>query len=103
MPACGTASPSAGSGPSAESDGSFLVPLLTTIKLYPFTGPEQRLEPFVAAGVGFVVGLEKQNTVGGGLLGGGSANNGVNVTAGVGLKGGAGVEYHPEPRVRPRP
>ncbi len=85
---------SAGSGPSAETDGSFLLPLLTTIKLYPFTGPEQRLEPFMAAGAGFVLGLEKQNTVGGGLLGGGSANNGVNLTAGVGLKGGAGIEYH---------
>ena len=85
---------SAGSGPSAETDGSFLLPLLTTIKLYPFTGPERPLEPFVAAGVGFVMGLEKQNTVGGGLLGGGSANNGVGLTAGVGLKGGAGLEYH---------
>ena len=85
---------SAGSGASAESDGSFLVPLLTTIKLYPFTSADQALEPFVAGGVGFVLGLEKQNTLGGGLLGGGSASNGTSLTAGLGLRGGAGVEYH---------
>jgi hypothetical protein len=85
---------SAGSGTSAETVGSFVIPLLTSIKLYPFTGPEQQLEPFVSAGVGFAMGLEKQNTVGGGLLGGGSANNGVSLVAGVGLKGGAGLDYH---------
>ncbi len=84
---------SSGSGPTAETVGSFVVPLLTTIKLYPFTGPEQALEPFISAGVGFAMGLEKQNTVSGGLLGGGNANSGLNLIAGVGLKGGAGVEY----------
>jgi hypothetical protein len=88
---------SAGSGPSAETTGSFVIPLLTTIKLYPFTGPEARLEPVVAAGVGFAMGLEKQSTVSGGLLGGGSASSGVNLVAGLGLKGGAGLEYHLSP------
>ena len=82
-----------GLGATAETVGSFVVPLLTTIKLYPFTGPEQALEPFVSAGVGFAMGLEKDNTVNGGLLGGGSANSGLNLVAGIGLKGGAGVEY----------
>jgi hypothetical protein len=85
---------SAGSGPSAETTGSFVIPLLTTIKLYPFTGPDQQLEPVVAAGVGFAMGLERQSTVTGGLLGGGSASSGVNLVAGFGLKGGAGLEYH---------
>jgi len=84
---------SSGSGPTAETVGTFVVPLLTTIKLYPFTGPEQALEPFVSAGVGFALGLEKDNTVSGGLLGGGNANTGLDLIAGLGLKGGAGVEY----------
>ncbi len=84
---------SSGSGATAETVGSFIVPLLTTIKLFPFTGPEQALEPFVSAGVGFTIGLEKDNTVSGGLLGGGNANSGVSVVAGVGLKGGTGIEY----------
>ena len=84
---------SSGSGPTAETVGTFIVPLITTIKLYPFTGPEQALEPFVTAGVGFALGLEKDNTTAGGLLGGGSANSGLNVVAGIGLKGGAGAEY----------
>ena len=85
---------SSGSGASAETVGTFVVPLLTTIKLYPFTGPEQPLEPFVSAGVGFAMGLEKDNTVSGGLLGGGGGGSGLNLIAGIGLKGGAGVEYH---------
>lgn len=84
---------SSGSGASAETVGTFIVPLLTTIKLYPFTGPEQAFEPFVSAGAGFAVGLEKDNTVSGGLLGGGGGSSGLNLIAGIGLRGGAGVEY----------
>jgi hypothetical protein len=83
-----------GSGPTAESVSSFVLPLLTTIKLFPFTGPEERLEPFAMGGAGLAIGVEKQNTVSGGLLGGGSASSGINLVAGVGLRGGLGVEYH---------
>lgn len=81
-----------GSGSTAESVGSFVIPLFTTLKLFPFTGPEDRLEPVVGAGVGFVLGLEKQNTVSGGLLGGGGGSA-LNIVAGVGARGDAGVEY----------
>jgi len=84
---------SSGSGTSAESVGSFIVPLFTALKLYPFTGPEDRLEPLVSAGAGFVLGLDKQNTVSGGLLGGGGGSSALNVVAGIGAKGAAGVEY----------
>ena len=82
-----------GSGSSAESVGSFIVPLFTALKLYPFTGPEDRLEPLVTAGAGFVLGLDKQNTVSGGLLGGGGGSSALNLVAGIGVKGAAGVEY----------
>ncbi len=82
-----------GSGASAESDGGFVVPLFTSLKLFPFTGPEDRLEPLLSAGVGFVLGLDKQNTVSGGLLGGGGASSALNVVAGVGAKGVGGIEY----------
>lgn len=82
-----------GSGSTAESVGSFIVPLLTTIKVFPFTGPEEQLEPFISAGAGFVLGIENQSTVSGGLLGGGGANSGLNIVAGIGAKGSAGVEY----------
>ncbi len=85
---------SSGSGSSAESVGSFLVPLFTSLKLFPFTGPEARLEPLVSAGAGFVLGLEKDNTTSGGLLGGGGASSALNLVAGVGVKGDAGVEWH---------
>ncbi len=82
-----------GSGTTAESVGSFVVPLFTTLKLFPFTGPEDQLEPFASAGVGFVLGLENQNTVSGGLLGGGGGGSGLSIVAGVGAKGSAGIEY----------
>lgn len=59
--------------------------------MYPGTGPEAALEPFLAAGAGFTLGVDDRSAVGGGLLGGGSG--GTIMVAGVGLKGGAGVEY----------
>jgi len=84
---------SSGSGASAESIGSFVVPLFTSLKLFPFTGPEDRLEPLVSAGAGFVLGVDKQNTVSGGLLGGGGGSTALNVVMGVGVKGLAGLEW----------
>ena len=84
---------SSGSGPSAESVGSFVVPMFTSLKLFPFTGPEDKLEPLLTAGAGFVLGLDKQNTVSGGLLGGGGGSSSLNIVAGVGVKGGAGFEW----------
>ena len=84
---------SSGSGASAESDGSFVVPLFTSLKLFPFTGPEDAFEPLISAGVGFVLGLDKQNTVSGGLLGGGGGSTALNIVAGVGAKGLGGFEY----------
>jgi len=86
-------SQSSGSGASAETVGSFVVPLFTSIKLFPFTGPEDQFEPLVGAGAGFVLGLEKDNTVSGGLLGGGGGSNALNLVAGVGIKGDAGFEW----------
>jgi hypothetical protein len=81
----------AGSGTGSESIGSYVIPLLTALKLYPATGPEQNLEPFVTAGVGFTLGVDDRNTISGGLLGGGGSSTAM--IAGVGIKGGGGVEY----------
>ncbi|MBI1722886.1 MAG: hypothetical protein HYR48_03130 [Gemmatimonadetes bacterium] len=81
-----------GTGTSAEDIGSILIPMLTAIKLYPTTSPEQPFEPYLTAGVGFTIGVDSRNTVSGGLLGGGGGSGTV-IIAGVGLKGGGGFEY----------
>jgi hypothetical protein len=79
-------------GTTSEDIGSYVIPLLTSVKLYPTTGPEVSLEPFVSAGAGFTIGIDDRNTTTGGLLGGG-VSGGTVIIAGVGLKGEAGVEY----------
>ncbi len=81
----------ANSGSGSEEIRSYVVPFLTSLKLYPATGPEQPLEPFLSAGVGFTLGVDDRNTVSGGLLGG--TGGGTVMLVGVGAKGGAGIEY----------
>lgn len=73
--------------------GSFLVPMLTAVKLYPFTGPADQLEPFLMAGAGFTIGVDDRNTTTGGGLLGGTASNSTVLIVGVGVKGAVGLEY----------
>lgn len=75
-------------GSSTREETIYVVPLLTAIKLYPFTGPENVFEPFIAAGGGFAFGVEDVESSGG-LTGGG----GTNVQTGFGVKGEAGAEW----------
>lgn len=76
-----------------EEIGSYVIPMMTMVKLYPMTGPEARFEPLLTAGAGFTLGVDDRETVSGGLLGGG-ASGGTVMVLGIGLKGGAGFEYH---------
>lgn len=70
------------------------VPLLTQIKLYPFTTPSQHLEPFISGGLGVTLGFDlNAGAGGGGLLGGGGSGGGTQTTFGIGVKGAGGVEY----------
>ncbi|MGQ0816235.1 MAG: outer membrane protein [Gemmatimonadota bacterium] len=66
---------------------TYVVPLFTALKLYPFTTPDNALEHFVTAGVGFALGIDDvgENAIGGG---------GTSIVTGFGFKGGAGIEYH---------
>lgn len=78
----------------SESVGSYVVPMLTAIKLYPMSGPENALEPFVTAGIGFTLGIDDRNdATAGGILGGGGGGGGTMLVPGFGLKAGTGVEY----------
>ena len=81
-----------GGGTVEEKITTYLIPQFTSIKLYPITRPEQRFEPYLLGGAGFTIGIDdRENTGGGGLLGGG-AESGTAIVAGFGLKGGAGAE-----------
>lgn len=83
-----------GGDSSTESVSSYVVPLFTTLKLYPFTKPSQHLEPYILGGVGFALGVDDRRTNGGsGSLLGGGAQNGVALVTGFGFTGGAGVEW----------
>ena len=75
---------------SGGSDRAFVVPILTQLKLYPTTTPQDQLEPYVAGGIGLTLGVEQSVGGGAGLLGGGG---GTSTVAGIGVKGSAGVEY----------
>ena len=78
-----------------ETMGSYVVPMLTSVKVYPATSPGDALEPFVLGGVGFTLGIDDRNgSSSGGVLGGGSTGGGTMLVPGIGLKAGGGVEYH---------
>ena len=80
---------------SSETMGSYIIPMLTSVKVYPATDPGAALEPFVMGGVGFTLGIDDRNSAGaGGVLGGSSTGGGTLLVPGIGLKAGGGVEYH---------
>lgn len=82
-------------GSTTDEIDSYVVPLFTALKLYPFTRPEHAFEPYLLAGAGLAVGIDDRNTTSGGLLGG--AGNGTAMLTGFGFKGGAGLEWRFSP------
>ncbi|HEU5183792.1 MAG TPA: hypothetical protein VFU01_04430 [Gemmatimonadaceae bacterium] len=71
---------------------AYVIPQFTSLKVYPFTRPEQGFEPFIIGGAGLTIGVDdRENSESGGLLGGGG-ESGVGFVAGFGLKGGLGFE-----------
>jgi hypothetical protein len=65
---------------------TWIVPLLTAINFYPFTGPEAGTEPYISAGAGFALGIEDAES-GGTFTGGGT-----NAATGFALKGETGAK-----------
>ncbi len=76
-------------GSSGGSTSAILLPQFTSLKLFPFTGPDQAFEPYMSAGAGLTLGFQSQSGSGG-LLGGGGGSG---LIVGVGASGGAGVEW----------
>jgi opacity protein-like surface antigen len=72
-------------GSQPAENKSYVIPLLTSLKLFPLTEVGDKLEPFIMAGVGFALGVadESDNTIGGG---------GTSLVTGFGLRGGGGLE-----------
>ncbi len=64
---------------------AYIVPLLASLKYYPMTEPDQRIEPFLLGGVGFAFGIqdETDNAVGGGAA---------TIVSGIAFRGAVGVE-----------
>ena len=77
-------------GSAGGTTTALLIPQMTSLKLYPFTGPEQALEPFVSGGLGVTLGIVSESGSGG-LLGGSGGVSGM--VAGVGGSLGAGIEW----------
>lgn len=81
-----------GGGDVEEKVAAYVVPQFTSLKVYPFTRPEQRFEPYITGGAGLTIGIDdRENSESGGLLGGGG-ESGIGFVAGFGLKGGLGIE-----------
>jgi hypothetical protein len=81
-----------GGGTVEEKVAAYVIPQFTSLKLYPFSRPEQRFEPFILGGAGLTIGIDdRENSESGGLLGGGG-ESGIGFVAGFGLKGGLGIE-----------
>ena len=83
------------SGPTEETVRTMIVPMFSALKMYPFTRPEQRLEPYADAGVGVAFGIEKRDTQSGSILASEFGGSGSNVSVGYGFKGGVGVDWRP--------
>ncbi|MBW8838774.1 MAG: hypothetical protein JF602_02805 [Gemmatimonadetes bacterium] len=70
-------------GSSAAATDNYIIPQFTSILFYPFTSPNDRIEPYVRGGLGFSLGVQDPQS------GGGS----ISFTPGFGLTSGLGVEW----------
>jgi hypothetical protein len=80
-------------GPFGTAGGKttvILLPQMTSIKLFPFTTPDNKIEPYISGGAGFTIGVVSESGSGG-LVGGSGGVTGL--TAGVGGRLMAGVEW----------
>lgn len=78
-------------GTSTSRVDAYVVPQQTSIVFFPVTRPDQRIEPFLRAGLGLTLGIEDRKGEGGGLFGAGG--DGISMVVGFGATGGGGVEW----------
>jgi opacity protein-like surface antigen len=80
-----------GGGTVEEKLAAYVISHFTSLKVYPFSRPEQRFEPYILGGAGVTIGIDDRENWTGGLLDGRSESETGFVT-GFGLKGGLGIE-----------
>ena len=68
----------------------YLVPTLTTLKAYPFTRPTSPIEPYLSAGVGVVMGIERGKATSSDPLS--SPDESTSLRTGLGTEVGGGLE-----------
>lgn len=83
-------------GSRREHVNSYVVPMLTSLRFFPATGPEEDFEPYVEGGVGISLGVDDRETTTSDPLGVG-AGDGVSIVLGFGMKAGAGAEWRFSP------
>jgi len=71
---------------------TYLVPTMTTLKLYPATRPTSPLEPYIAAGVGIVLGIDHEDVSTTDPIVAPGTNN--TIHTGLGIQTGAGIEWN---------
>lgn len=69
-------------GGSASAADDYVIPQYTSLVFYPFTTPNDRLEPFLRGGLGFALGVDDPQSGGG-----------ISMTPGFGATGGLGLEW----------
>lgn len=69
-----------------DSWETYVIPLLTTLKIYPLTAPTRALQPYIMFGLGLGVGVERESkrAVGGG---------GTSILTALGGKAAGGLEF----------
>jgi hypothetical protein len=77
---------------STEHITSYVLPAFSAIRVYPFTRPKARFEPFADAGVGFALGIDDRELTSDGLLEAGT-DSGTSFVMGFGFKTGSGFEW----------
>lgn len=70
---------------------AYVIPQQTSLMFFPFTRPDQRIEPFLRGGLGLTLGVEDRKGEGGSLFGAG--DDGISMVVGLGATGGGGVEW----------
>lgn len=72
---------------------SYVIPNITSIRFYPFTRPEDTMEPFIRAGIGVALGIDSESGDPGGLFGIGADGGGTTMLLGFGFHAGGGVDW----------
>lgn len=72
---------------------SYIVPTLTSLKLFPLTRPESPVEPFLSAGLGLVLAFDREQLSSTNPLGTNDESSAIHT--GLGLEAGAGIDLHP--------